>query len=841
MIGMLLSAIKNQFSLGLMPGTRKERKRQRELERQYQALKRRAPFSREIPAVSIDVILEDHANLVKLIFRASGVRQAIFDSTYMEMIRRYAAFVHLLPASRDSHHVHPGGLFKHGLEVGLTALRLCKERRFVPLSVYPAKAIEAEPMWRLAVFACGLAHDLGKVISSMRVATAKGNIWSPWANDVTTWANEQGVYHYHVHWLSSKNEEHESITSMLINRIVGQEILGSIAEKTGDQATKEMSYALVGKHDPDNRIIDIVMRADSLSATESNRRLKTEASVFEPTTPQHKLVVDIIRRSIKGDADGAAWKPNIHGAVIYNTTMGVFIKWGEAARQIARNLSGEDDAKGMLLDADSIADQLIEEGIAEPYVDGKGVRHRYWRVCVEPIAESRKQRKLVATSVPLKVLKITHAEMIWDEGLPNTITASLAQEKPPEPVSNVSKSDPDKEAGQSASEKGATISQLSQPAIPEEPPMPEPPPYLSEAPASIDAPPSARANEVVVPPKSEANETNSAPQALMDKKPIEGVSAKKTIEKKKSPETEDPVADANAFFDDLEDADFLISLASFFGAGKKQWGKDAVRTENGVIYLAHPDGWEGTGGDRQSSMLFMRRSNIILPRPDNANAFVHEATFAGKKRKALMLSDEASRHFFVLAEQASQADVADDANRASSNKKAKPTVKNKKEPTSQPASHSMDRNPNPPAGKDPEKGAQRKNHVDASPIEVVQGSQTTEKLESAPKKTDGQDRKRSLSGKPESEEVQPVPDIAELTTVQSSAFEIESLLEDLPDDLVIRKTNSGNRVVNILQLKEHLESVTNWKKSHLQKALMKVDRLEYIEDGNVVVKEKKRA
>ncbi|MEA1053921.1 TraI domain-containing protein, partial [Lamprobacter modestohalophilus] len=46
-------------------------------------------------------------------------------ATYIEpVICRYAAFVHLLPASEAHHHCGSGGLLRHGLEVAFRATML---------------------------------------------------------------------------------------------------------------------------------------------------------------------------------------------------------------------------------------------------------------------------------------------------------------------------------------------------------------------------------------------------------------------------------------------------------------------------------------------------------------------------------------------------------------------------------------------------------------------------------------------------------------------------------------------------------------------------------------------
>src|SRR5262245_55022064 len=73
----------------------------------------------ELPAAGVDEILARHATLIDRIRVGYAGAEGSFDAEIEPLIRRFAAFVHLLPATNDGHFREPGGCLQCGLEVGL--------------------------------------------------------------------------------------------------------------------------------------------------------------------------------------------------------------------------------------------------------------------------------------------------------------------------------------------------------------------------------------------------------------------------------------------------------------------------------------------------------------------------------------------------------------------------------------------------------------------------------------------------------------------------------------------------------------------------------------------------
>jgi conjugal transfer pilus assembly protein TraI len=75
------------------------------------------PFAKGLPVAPIDKILATQAELIEKVRNSLGFTIEDFNRLVLPVIHRYAAFVHLLPASEAHHHRGAGGLFRHGLEV----------------------------------------------------------------------------------------------------------------------------------------------------------------------------------------------------------------------------------------------------------------------------------------------------------------------------------------------------------------------------------------------------------------------------------------------------------------------------------------------------------------------------------------------------------------------------------------------------------------------------------------------------------------------------------------------------------------------------------------------------
>ena len=88
------------------------------------------PFLRGLPTAPAVRIVATQPELVAALQDALAFTDRRFAELVLPAVERYAAFVHLLPASEAHHHRGAGGLFRHGLEVARLAAQASQGRVF---------------------------------------------------------------------------------------------------------------------------------------------------------------------------------------------------------------------------------------------------------------------------------------------------------------------------------------------------------------------------------------------------------------------------------------------------------------------------------------------------------------------------------------------------------------------------------------------------------------------------------------------------------------------------------------------------------------------------------------
>jgi conjugal transfer pilus assembly protein TraI len=150
------------------------------------------PFLKGLPVAAAARIVATQQELIARLQDGLAFTDARFAALVRPVIVRYAAFVHLLPASEAHHHRGAGGLFRHGLEVAFHAAQASQGRIFA-LDRAPADRLDLEPRWRLAARLAGLCHDAGKPVSDLSGSDREGHTsWRPLLESLTDWAAADG-------------------------------------------------------------------------------------------------------------------------------------------------------------------------------------------------------------------------------------------------------------------------------------------------------------------------------------------------------------------------------------------------------------------------------------------------------------------------------------------------------------------------------------------------------------------------------------------------------------------------------------------------------------------------
>src|SRR5690554_5382317 len=223
-----------------------------------------------VSVFSVDAILHRYRAEIDKIWqhaqignhRKTPAGHSLFTDRYINVVRRFIEYVHMVPASEYHHHSHPGGLLRHSLEVALIAMREAKESR-PPTTNMTDTDEKRRVRYIYASWLVGLLHDTGKLFSDMHVvavtvldpktkqsvsaATYSMNIptWKPQAMSLIEWAEAYNVERYTVIYRKRQHKAHDQLSSILLGRVLKGEGLDFIIDAPGD-LYGEMNSVLSG-------------------------------------------------------------------------------------------------------------------------------------------------------------------------------------------------------------------------------------------------------------------------------------------------------------------------------------------------------------------------------------------------------------------------------------------------------------------------------------------------------------------------------------------------------------------------------------------------------------------
>jgi len=368
------------------------------------------PFMKGLPAAPVELILSSQVELIKAIEHALSFPDDLYQTVAEPVIARYAAFSHLLPASESHHHRGAGGLFRHGLEVAHWATQAAQGCLFATHAT-PRERKEQELRWRLAVCFAGLLHDIGKPVSDIAVVDREGKqLWNPCEENLTDWASQHGIDRYFLRWRENRHKRHEQFSALVIERVLTR------ASRTyllapGPDIMQAMLEAIHGL-DRGAKLYELVMAADRKSV---ERDLKAHYHTVDSAMgmPVEKYLFDAMRRLIKS----GHWLANEKGARLWRFKEGIHIVWRTGAQDIV-DLLAKDKVPGIPRDEDTLADILIERGLAIPKTLPDGRHYRYWRM--QP----------PGLDVVLYMLRLASTELIYSNEPPVAIEGTEVEEDP---------------------------------------------------------------------------------------------------------------------------------------------------------------------------------------------------------------------------------------------------------------------------------------------------------------------------------------------------------------------------------------------------------------------------
>jgi conjugal transfer pilus assembly protein TraI len=366
------------------------------------------PFLRGLPVTPPEQLLTTQSTLIGQLQDALAFTDARFATLVQPVVSRYAAFVHLLPASEAHHHRGAGGLLRHGLEVACRAAQASQGRVFA-LDRPPSERRALEPRWHLAAGLAGLCHDLGKPVSDVAVTDREGShTWQPFLAPLTDWAASHAITRYHLRWRPERHQQHALLGPLVLERVLTAEVMAWLGE--ADPAILHALVAAVAGLDPEAVLTGLVRRADQASVEEDLRANHLDPAALSLGVPVERYLLDAMRRLVRA----GRWTCNVPGARLWRFAEGLHVVWPAGAEDILALLA-EDRVPGIPRDSDTLADILLERALAVPCADADGAMQRYWRLAPEPLARA-------GQVVTLSMLRLASPDLVL-EGAPAAVVA----------------------------------------------------------------------------------------------------------------------------------------------------------------------------------------------------------------------------------------------------------------------------------------------------------------------------------------------------------------------------------------------------------------------------------
>lgn len=356
------------------------------------------PREKGISFESPSLLVETHSSLINQLRRFAAVGKD-FDPLFLDAIQRYAAVVHLLPASESHHHRLMGGLLHHGIHAGLIAFRLSEDVDFSSNHSSLELRRVQEPKYRFACFLAALCHDLGKVVSDIEVHNHDATLrWNAYSETLTAWGDRHALDKYFISWLPTrKNNRHIRFNSSIAPLVISPHAMAYLSEY-GPEIQAELMAALNG--DATSAIYRISSKADSLSVAEDLRthRIMTGHMSVGISLAEH--IVSKLSQLIR--SNDISLKPA--DGLVFNISDQIYLAWPIVAEKIIASLKN-DGISGIPSRPEVIADVLLEHGLADK-PESKG---RYFYV-----SEANKNR----ATKEISTLKLSDPETVFTSALP---------------------------------------------------------------------------------------------------------------------------------------------------------------------------------------------------------------------------------------------------------------------------------------------------------------------------------------------------------------------------------------------------------------------------------------
>lgn len=319
----------------------------------------------------VEELLASNDDLIGRIRLCFGIDRESFERDVLVLLQRYAACVHLLPATADNYFSAPGGLLRLGLEVAFFSLQGTDAHIFAGRSTISARR-QLEPRWRHATFIAGLCCELHHVLSHIIVADAAGDEWPAYLQPLAGWLKSRGAQRYFVRWRPNAVET-RSLGVFALPHVVPLSVLQYL--NAGNAVIVPHLLASIGGMPMyrDRNVLDGLVRRSL--ALVIDRNLQANADRYgAPQFGSHleRYLVDALRRLA---ASNSAWVPNREKTRVWFGREGLFLVWPQSAGDVQALLEA-DQLPGIPKAPETMLEVLLAAGVFEAQDAG----HATWTI-----------------------------------------------------------------------------------------------------------------------------------------------------------------------------------------------------------------------------------------------------------------------------------------------------------------------------------------------------------------------------------------------------------------------------------------------------------------------------
>lgn len=319
----------------------------------------------------VEELLAANDDLVGRIRLCFGIDRDSFERDVLVLLRRYAACVHLLPATADNYFSMPGGLLRLGLEVAFFSLQGTDAHIFSGRSTISARR-QLEPRWRHATFIGGLCCELHRVLSHVIVIDAAGDEWPPYLQPLADWLDARHAQRYFVRWRPHAVET-RGLGVFALPHVVPPAVLQSLSED--NTVIVPHLLASIGGVPVyrDHNVLDGLVRRSLALVIDRNLQANADRYVA-PRFGSHleRYLVDALRRLAAGNS---SWAPNREKSRVWFGRDGMFLVWPQAAGDMQALLEA-DQLPGTPKAPETVLELLLAAGVFEP----RDADHATWTI-----------------------------------------------------------------------------------------------------------------------------------------------------------------------------------------------------------------------------------------------------------------------------------------------------------------------------------------------------------------------------------------------------------------------------------------------------------------------------